>query len=131
MPVAIAEPCGLILSCQALSSSSDEYSTQAASVTQQECRGRPHLRSCPANSRHELRQVSRAVPPTAATLASMDEMKLQPYDRYTLSLYCQHCGNYLTTLVGIARDRLPMVRAELRLEAQAHADKIGREVEIT
>ncbi len=58
-------------------------------------------------------------------------MKLQPYDRYTLSLYCQHCGNYLTTLVGIARDRLPMVRAELRLEAQAHADKIGREVEIT
>jgi hypothetical protein len=61
----------------------------------------------------------------------MDEIKPQPYDRYTLSLYCQHCGNYLTTLVGVERERLPKVRTELRQEAQAHAEKIGREVEIT
>ena len=58
-------------------------------------------------------------------------MKPQPCDRYSLDLFCQHCGHYLTTRVGIERERLPMVRAELRREAQAHSDKIGREVEVT
>ena len=58
-------------------------------------------------------------------------MKPQLYDRYSLRLFCRHCGNYLTTLVGIERERLPTVRAELRREAQAHAKSIGREVEIT
>jgi hypothetical protein len=53
------------------------------------------------------------------------------YDRYTLSVYCQHCGNYLTTLVGIERERVPKVRAELRALAQDHAEAIGREVEVT
>ncbi len=58
-------------------------------------------------------------------------MKPQPYDHYSIELFCQHCGHYLTTRVGIDRERLPTVRAELRREAQAHAEKIGREVEIT
>jgi hypothetical protein len=61
----------------------------------------------------------------------MDEMKPQPYDRYGLELFCQHCGNYLTTLVGIEREQLAAKRAELRREAQAHAEKIGLDVEIT
>ena len=61
----------------------------------------------------------------------MDEIRPQLYDRYSAELFCQHCGHYLTTRVGIERERLPKVRAELRQEAQAHAEKIGREVEIT
>ena len=85
----------------------------------------------PLSARHELRQVSRAPLPTAATLADMDEMKHDPYDRYSMELFCQHCGHYLTTLVGMEREQVPKVRAELRREAQAHAEKIGRAVEIT
>jgi hypothetical protein len=61
----------------------------------------------------------------------MDEMKPQPYDRYTLQLFCLHCGNYLTTLVGVAREQVVAKRAELRREAQAHANKVWRKVEIT
>jgi hypothetical protein len=61
----------------------------------------------------------------------MDDMKPDRYDRYSLDLFCQHCGHYLTTLVGIEREQLPTVRAELRREDQAHAEKIGREGEIT
>ena len=61
----------------------------------------------------------------------MDEMKPQLYDRYSAELFCQHCGHYLTTRVGIERERLPAVRAELRQEAQAHTNAIGREMEIT
>ena len=53
------------------------------------------------------------------------------YDRYTIEVFCQHCGTYLTTLVGIEREQLAAKRAELRREAQAHAEQIGREVEIT
>jgi hypothetical protein len=71
------------------------------------------------------------MPLTAVTLAGIDEMKPQLYDRYSLELFCQHCGHYLTTLVGIEREQLAAKRAELRREAQAHAEKIGREVEIT
>ncbi len=61
----------------------------------------------------------------------MDVMKPDPYDRYSLDLFCQHRGHYLTTLVGIERERVPAVRAELRREAQAYAEKIGCVVEIT
>jgi len=31
-------------------------------------------------------------------------MKPDPYDQYSLDLFCQHCGHYLTTLVGIERE---------------------------
>ncbi len=58
-------------------------------------------------------------------------MKPQLYDRYSMERFCQHCGTYRTTLVGIEREQLAVNRAELRQEAQAHAEKIGREVEIT
>ena len=36
------------------------------------------------------------------------------YDRYTIEVYCQHCGTYLNTLVGIEHNRVPAVRAQLR-----------------
>src|SRR5258706_5100858 len=94
----------------------------------------PPLGSYPANA---PQRPSRAAPGVSCDAAhrcytgGMDEMKPQLYDRYTLSLYCQHCGNYLTTLVGIEREHLAAKRAELRREAQAHAEQIGREVEIT
>lgn len=59
-------------------------------------------------------------------------MKPQIYDRYNAELFCQHCGHYFfTTRVGIDHDQLPAVRADLRREAQAHSNAIGREVEIT
>jgi hypothetical protein len=61
----------------------------------------------------------------------MDEMRPRPYDRYSAQLFCHHSGNYLTTQVGIEHDRLPKVRAEMRREAQAHVNTVGREVEIT
>jgi hypothetical protein len=61
----------------------------------------------------------------------MDDMKPQPYDRYSMELFCQRCGHYLTTRVGIERERVSAVRAELRQEAQAHAETVGRVVEIT
>jgi hypothetical protein len=37
----------------------------------------------------------------------MDGMKPQLYDRYSAELFCQHCGHYLTTRVGIDHDQLP------------------------
>ena len=58
-------------------------------------------------------------------------MKHDPYDRYSLDLFCQHCGHYLTTLVGIEREQVAAKRAELRREAQGHAEQIGREIEIS
>jgi low affinity Fe/Cu permease len=53
------------------------------------------------------------------------------YDRYTIELYCQHFGTYLNTFVGIERDRVAAVRAQLRELAQQHANDIGREMEVT
>jgi low affinity Fe/Cu permease len=53
------------------------------------------------------------------------------HDRYTIEVYCRHCGTYLNTLVGIEHHRVAAVRAQLREMAQQHATEIGREVEIT
>jgi hypothetical protein len=53
------------------------------------------------------------------------------HDRYTIQVFCQHCGTYLNTLVGIERERLSAVRAQLRELSQQHANEIGRETEIT
>jgi hypothetical protein len=52
-------------------------------------------------------------------------------DRFTLKVYCQHCGQYLTTIVGVEREHVPSVRAELRELAQQHADEVGRAIEVT
>jgi hypothetical protein len=52
-------------------------------------------------------------------------------DRYTIEVYCQHCGTYLNTLVGIEQNRVSAVRAQLREMAQRHANEIGRELEVT
>jgi hypothetical protein len=52
------------------------------------------------------------------------------YDRYTLSVFCQHCGQYLTTRVGIERERVAKIRAELCELAQQHANEFGRETEV-
>jgi hypothetical protein len=51
------------------------------------------------------------------------------YDRYTIEVFCQHCGTYLNTLVGIERNRVSAVRAAPG--NGPHASGIGREVEIT
>ena len=61
----------------------------------------------------------------------MPHTKTAPHDRYTIEVNCQHCGTYLTTLVGIEHNRLSAVRAQLREMAQQHANEIGREAEIT
>jgi hypothetical protein len=53
------------------------------------------------------------------------------YDRYSLEIFSQHCGNYLRTYACIERERVPKVRAELRELAQSHANAKGHEVEIT
>src|SRR5258707_11713215 len=50
MPVVIAEPYGVILSCGAPSCSPHECSTQAGSISRQKCVGRPQVQSCPANA---------------------------------------------------------------------------------
>jgi len=52
------------------------------------------------------------------------------YDLYTIEIFCQHCGQYLTTLVGIERERVQAVRAQLREMAQQHVNEIGRETEV-
>jgi hypothetical protein len=46
-------------------------------------------------------------------------------------VFCQHCGTYLNTLVGIEHNRVAAVRAQLREMAQQHANEIGRETEFT
>jgi len=51
--------------------------------------------------------------------------KTTRYDRYTIKVFCQHCGTYLTTLVGIERDRVQAVRAQLREMAQQHVNEVG------
>jgi hypothetical protein len=53
------------------------------------------------------------------------------HDRYTIEVYCQHCGTYLNTLVGIEHNWVAAVRAQLREMAQQHANEGGREMEVT
>lgn len=52
-------------------------------------------------------------------------------DRFSLELFRQHCGQYLTSLAGVERKGLDAARGQLREEAQAHANAVGREVEVT
>lgn len=49
----------------------------------------------------------------------------------TLNCSCQHCGQYLTSMVGIDRPGLDAARAALRQEAQRRAKNVGRAVEVT
>lgn len=53
------------------------------------------------------------------------------WDRFDLELCCQHCGQYLTTRVGIERKDLEAARTAARQGAQAHAHAVGRAVEVT
>jgi hypothetical protein len=53
------------------------------------------------------------------------------YDCYTLALFCQHYGQYLTTLVGIECERVHAVRAQFRERAKQHANEFSRETEVT
>jgi hypothetical protein len=53
------------------------------------------------------------------------------YDRYTLSVFCQHRGQYLLTIAGVERERVPKLRAELRDITQQHANEFGRDTEVT
>jgi hypothetical protein len=53
------------------------------------------------------------------------------WDRFDLELFCQHCGQYLTSRVGIERKDLNAARAEVRREAKTHARAAGRAVEVT
>lgn len=53
------------------------------------------------------------------------------WDRFDLELFCQHCGQYLTTLVGVDRKSLSAARDAVRQAAQAHANAVGRTVEVT
>ena len=53
------------------------------------------------------------------------------WDRFDIEVFCQHCGNYLTTRLGIERQQVAAVREAIRREAQAHASAAGRAVEIT
>lgn len=52
-------------------------------------------------------------------------------DRFDLELFCQHCGQYLTSLAGIDRPVLDAARDKLRQEAQRHANTVGRGIEVT
>jgi len=53
------------------------------------------------------------------------------WDRFDLELFCQHCAQYLMTLVGVERKGLDAARRRCRAEAQAHANEVGHEVEVT
>jgi hypothetical protein len=54
----------------------------------------------------------------------MPNSETNRHDRHTIEVYRQHCGNYLTTLVGIEHNRLSAVRAHLGELAQQHATEV-------
>lgn len=53
------------------------------------------------------------------------------WDRFDLEVFCQHCGQYFTTRVGIDLKQLAAAREEVRQEVAAHATAAGRTVEVT
>lgn len=58
-------------------------------------------------------------------------MEARQRDRFDLEVFCQHCGQYLTTLVGVQRKGIPAARAHLQDEVQARANAVGCAVEVT
>lgn len=55
----------------------------------------------------------------------------QMWDRFTIEVFCQHCGQYLTTRVGIERKNVAAAREQVRQEVEEHATAAGRAVEVT
>lgn len=50
---------------------------------------------------------------------------------FDLEMFCQHCDQYLTSRTRVERKGLDAALAHLREEAQAHANAVGREAEVT
>lgn len=52
------------------------------------------------------------------------------WERYDLEVFCQHCGQYLTTPVGVERKDLAVERAQMYQEVESHATAVDRTVEV-
>jgi hypothetical protein len=63
----------------------------------------------------------------AGTRCMLDD---RHWDRFDLDVFCQHCGLYLTTLTGVTRPAMAAASKHLRQEAQAHANEVGRAIDV-
>lgn len=64
-------------------------------------------------------------------MAGQQHQQQLMWDRFDLEVFCQHCGQYLTTRGGLDRKQLVAAREEVRREAVAHAATAGHAIEVT